>query len=118
MIVKNQEENIEMIVKKILNVQNRIGYFKQIEIIDKNSILYDIYKKDKLNVVSLHSYNPKWIGKSFKTTALAVDGVVEAIEYIDPSYFIVGVHFHPEWDDDNLIFKRLIKEGEKRLERK
>lgn len=90
----------------------------EIEIIDKNSILYDIFKKDKLNVVSLHSYNPKWIGKSFKTTALAVDGVVEAIEYIDPSYFIVGVHFHPEWDDDNLIFKRLIKEGEKRLERK
>ena len=42
---------------------------------------------------------------------------MEAIEYIDPLYFIVGVHFHPEWDDDNLIFKRLIKEGEKRLER-
>lgn len=47
MIVKNQEENIEMIVKKILNVQNRIGYFKQIEIIDKNSTdqTYEILKK-------------------------------------------------------------------------
>ena len=68
-------------------------------------------------IIFFQPYNPKWIGKSFKTTALAVDGVVEAIEYIDPLYFIVGVHFHPEWDDDNLIFKRLIKEGEKRLER-
>ena len=36
-----------MIVKKILNVQNRIGYFKQIEIIDKNSTdqTYEILKK-------------------------------------------------------------------------
>lgn len=47
MIVKNQEENIEMIVKKILNAQNRIGYFKQIEIIDKNSTdqTYEILKR-------------------------------------------------------------------------
>lgn len=47
MIVKNQEENIEMIIKKILNAQNRIGYFKQIEIIDENSNdqTYEILKR-------------------------------------------------------------------------
>lgn len=52
MIVKNQEENIEMIIKKILNAQNRIGYFKQIEIIDENSNdqTYEILKDLKKNI--------------------------------------------------------------------
>lgn len=40
--------------------------------------------------------------------------IVEAIEYKDKNYFIVGVHFHPEWDDDKSLFERLIEEGEKR----
>ena len=97
----------------IVNYDNVDTARHEIEIIDKDSILYEIFKKDKLNVVSLHSHNPKWIGKYFKTTAVAVDGVVEAIEYKDKNYFIVGVHFHPEWDEDKLIFKRLIGEGEK-----
>lgn len=46
-IVTNQEENIEMLIKKILNMQNRIGYFEKIEIIDKNSTdqTYEILKK-------------------------------------------------------------------------
>lgn len=79
-----------------------------------SSILYSIYKTNKLSVVSLHSYDFKFVGKDFKASAKAIDGVNEAIEYNDPNYFILGVHFHPELDDNNLIFERLIAEGEKR----
>lgn len=82
--------------------------------IDKNSLIYSIYQKESMSVVSLHSYNPKWIGKHFKITALAPDGVIEAIEYNKEDYFILGVHFHPELENNHLIFKKLINEGKKR----
>ena len=45
--VKNKEENIEMIIRKIMHAQNKNGYFKEIEIIDENSSdeTYEILKK-------------------------------------------------------------------------
>ena len=46
-IVKNKEENIEMIIKKIIHAQSQIGYFRKIEIIDNNSTdqTYEILKR-------------------------------------------------------------------------
>ncbi len=46
-IVKNKENNIEIITRKIMYLQNQLGYFKNIEIIDNNSIddTYKILKK-------------------------------------------------------------------------
>lgn len=121
---KLKEENDETLLAKILspnihgdvkvNYDNVDEARHEIEISDKNSILYEILKKEKLNVVSLHNYNPKWIGKDFKVTAKAKDGVIEAIEFKDNKYFILGVHWHPEWDKDRLLFKRLIEEGKSR----
>ncbi len=48
---------------------------------------------------------------------MADDGIIEEIEYYDNNYFIMGVCFHPEWDDNNKIFKRLILEAYKRYEK-
>jgi gamma-glutamyl-gamma-aminobutyrate hydrolase PuuD len=125
---KLKDENDGTLLKKlespnihgdiIVNYDNIDAARHEVEIIDKSSILYDIFKKDKLNVVSLHNYNPKWIGKNFKVTAKATDDVIEAIEFNNKDYFILGVHWHPEHDNDNLLFKRLIKEGEKRSDGK
>ena len=46
-IVKNKEENIEMIIKKSRHAQSQIGYFRKIEIIDNNSTdqTYEILKR-------------------------------------------------------------------------
>lgn len=45
--VKNEEENIEMIIRKIIYVQNKIGCLNKIEIIDENSSdqTYEILKR-------------------------------------------------------------------------
>jgi putative glutamine amidotransferase len=80
----------------------------------EDSILYDIYKTDNIDVISLHSYDFKHVGKDFKVTAFAEDGVAEAIEYNNKQYFILGVHFHPEVDGNNILFERLIEESKKR----
>lgn len=84
-------------------------------IIDKESIIYDIFKSEELNVVSLHNYALKKVAKCFRKSAISEDGIIESIEYNDNNYFIVGVLWHPEWDIDNLLFKRLVEEGEKRI---
>ena len=81
---------------------------------DKNSIIYDIFKTDELNVVSLHSHVLKRVGKQFKATTYSLDNYIESIEYADKNFFILGVQWHPEHDDDNLLFKRLILEAQKR----
>lgn len=79
------------------------------------SRLSAIYQCDQMDVVSLHGFDYKYIGSDFEVTAVAPDGVAEAIEYKDPNYFIVGTHFHPEIrENDHRIFEMLIKEAMKR----
>lgn len=82
--------------------------------INKDSILYDIYNKDKINVLSLHLKQVTNVGSDFNVSAKATDNVIEALEYKDKNYFIVGVQYHPELDD-KLIFERFINEVEKRV---
>lgn len=50
----------------------------------------------KTLVNSRHDFAVKKIKKPFKVTAVAEDGTIEAIEYIDENHFIIGVQFHPE----------------------
>ena len=51
---------------------------------------------------------------TFKATTYSLDNYIESIEYADKNFFILGVQWHPEHDDDNLLFKRLILEAQKR----
>ena len=81
--------------------------------IDKNSILYSIYKQDIINVLSLHLKQVTNVGSSLFVSARADDNVIEALEYKDNNYFIVGVQYHPELDD-KIIFTRFIDEVKKR----
>ncbi len=116
-----KEENEGTLLRKITSPNihgdikvNRNNIFTarhDIEILS-SSILYSIYKTNKLSVVSLHSYDFKHVGKDFIVSAKAPDGVCEAIEYNNDNYFILGVHFHPELEENNLIFERLIFEGQ------
>lgn len=80
----------------------------------QGTLLHDIYQKGEIKVASFHSYDFRFVGNDFMIPAHAMDGVKEAIEYKDPSRFAVGVHFHPELDEDNKIFERLINESTKR----
>ena len=81
--------------------------------INKDSILYDIYNKDTINVLSLHLKQVTNVGSSLFVSARADDNVIEALEYKDNNYFIVGVQYHPELDD-KIIFTRFIDEVKKR----
>lgn len=75
-------------------------------IIDKDSILYDIYKTDKLNMPSIHRYRLQNVVDKLKVKGIAEDGTIEVIEYNDK---IFGVQFHPENESiNNKLFKYII----------
>lgn len=78
--------------------------------VDKKSLLYKLFT-DKLYVNSRHLYKLKEVKKPFKAVAKSQDNVIEAIEYIDDSHFILGVQWHPE-DMNNMqpLYNYFLKE--------
>lgn len=89
-------------------------------LIRKNTKLYEILKKDEIAVNSRHNYHIK--DTNMKISALAEDGIIEAIEAPNSS-FNLGVQWHPELlpnDDENsnLLFDRFIEEAKRYRKRK
>lgn len=84
-------------------------------ILDKESILYNIFKKDTMVVPSFHKHNITYIKGNYIIDCKSEDGIIEGIEYNDKNYFIIGLQWHPELKEEYIdVFKRLIKECEKR----
>ena len=67
--------------------------------IKKDSKLYEILKKEELEVNSFHNYHVL-INNNYKITATASDNYVEAIE-LKKQKFHIGIQWHPEIDYDN-----------------
>ena len=82
--------------------------------INKDSILYTIYNTSLINVLSLHLKQVTNVGSDFHVSAVSPDNIIEALEYKDNNYFIIGVQYHPELDD-KVLFKRFISEVNKRV---
>ena len=58
--------------------------------------LREAFGGDSAPVNSMHHQSVKRLGQGLVISAVAPDGVVEAVEVTDPSKFIVGVQWHPE----------------------
>ncbi len=65
--------------------------------ISKGSILYKISGAVRLSVNSTHHQAIKEIGKGLVCSAVAEDGVVEAVESTNDGKYVVGVQWHPEF---------------------
>ena len=64
-------------------------------VVEKDSMLYRLYKSEKLYVNSFHHQAVAETGKHFKVTAKSPDGIIEAIESCEYKP-ILGVQWHPE----------------------
>jgi putative glutamine amidotransferase len=61
------------------------------------SLLYSLVKSTIFNVVSQHHQAIKDLADGFSICAYSVnDNIIEGIEYINNSHFVVGVQWHPE----------------------
>lgn len=78
-----------------------------------DSVLYSIYKQEKIFVNSFHHQAVSMPGKRFKVTAYAPDGVIECMESAEFKP-IMGVQWHPEWleEDGQKLFKWFINEAD------
>lgn len=72
--------------------------------IKRDSLLYDIYKKDTMEVNSYHKQSVKDVAPNFKVTAISTDGIIEAIEKDN----ILAVQWHPEILYDMKLFEKFI----------
>tara|TARA_Y100001970_G_scaffold155928_1_gene190899 strand:+ start:6767 stop:7474 length:708 start_codon:yes stop_codon:yes gene_type:complete len=75
------------------NPRNKVSHEISIK---KNSKLYKIVKSDKIKVNSAHHQSVKNIGKDFVLSALASDGIIEAIEHVSHPWCL-GLQWHPEF---------------------
>ena len=55
-----------------------------------------IYGPGEIRVNSMHHQAVNQLGKPFRVTATAPDGMIEAFETIDPTWYCLGVQWHPE----------------------
>ena len=63
---------------------------------------------NKLRVNSFHHQIIKEVAEGFKIVAKSSDGVVEAIEKIDETNFVIGVQWHPEMlSEGDVIFQEI-----------
>ena len=78
--------------------------------ISKDTTLYSIYNTEYLAVNSMHHQAVRSGGKRFKGSAMAPDGVIEAMERNEFKP-IMGVQWHPEWLEESgkNLFSWLVK---------
>lgn len=102
-LMANEENNNKPIaIGNESHYRKKVDYAHEIEINNKSK-LYNIIKKEKINVNSYHYYV---VGDktNLHISALSKEKYIEAIE-IPNKKFILGVQWHPEimydYDDDN-----------------
>ena len=64
--------------------------------ITRNSKLYNIVKSQRIKVNSAHHQSVRNLGKDFVSSALASDGIIEAIEHVKHPWCL-GIQWHPEF---------------------
>lgn len=73
--------------------------------LNTDSFLYDVYKKEVIEVNSYHKQCIKDIAPNFKIMAISEDGVIEGIQKNN----IVAVQWHPEVLHDMKLFEGFLK---------
>lgn len=81
-------------------------------IIESDSTLYKLYGSGRIAVNSFHHQAVSDPGRRFRVTAVAPDGVIEAIESSEYKS-IMGVQWHPEClgDDGQPLFRWLVRQA-------
>lgn len=81
----------------------------EIEIVEEDSAIFQILRQRHLFVNSFHHQAVKEPAASCKVSALASDGVIEAIELKEADVFCVGVQWHPEKMIRDAVFLRIFE---------
>jgi putative glutamine amidotransferase len=85
------------------------GPHRHLVLLEPNTRLEEIYGGVEIRVNSSHHQAVRQVGAKLRVSALAPDGVIEAIEAVDQNWFCVGVQWHPESDSASALDMQLIE---------
>ncbi|MDD4298795.1 MAG: gamma-glutamyl-gamma-aminobutyrate hydrolase family protein [Bacilli bacterium] len=88
-------------VKELTNIVHKVSF-------EENSKLYNMFGSS-IDVNSHHQYALPRVAEPMKIVGTAPDGVIEAIEHVDPNIFAIGVQWHPEnMENMQPLFKEFV----------
>jgi putative glutamine amidotransferase len=85
------------------------GPHRHLVLLEPNTRLEEIYGGDELRVNSSHHQAVRQVGAKLRICARSPDGVIEAIESTNSSWFCVGVQWHPESDTASALDMQLFE---------
>jgi putative glutamine amidotransferase len=85
------------------------GPHRHAVLLEPNTRIDEIYGGGEIRVNSAHHQAVCKIGTRLRVGAVAPDGVIEAIEAVDPNWFCVGVQWHPESETASALDMQLFE---------
>ena len=85
------------------------GPHRHIINLEPNTRIEEIYGDGELRVNSRHHQGVNIVAPKMRIGAKAPDGVIEAIEAVDPNWFCMGVQWHPEADTASALDMQLFE---------
>jgi putative glutamine amidotransferase len=82
---------------------------RHIVLLEPETRIEEIYGDAELRVNSRHHQAVNTVGPNMRICARCPDGVIEAIEHIDPNWFCIGVQWHPEADTASALDMQLFE---------
>jgi len=85
------------------------GPHRHAVLLNAGTRLDEIYGGGEIRVNSSHHQAVKAVGARFRVSALAPDGVIEAIEAVDQNWFCIGVQWQPESETASALDMQLFE---------
>jgi putative glutamine amidotransferase len=85
------------------------GPHRHAVLLEPNTRVDEIYGGGEIRVNSSHHQAVRVVGAKLRVSALAPDGIIEAIEAVDPNWFCVGVQWHPESETASALDMQLFE---------
>jgi putative glutamine amidotransferase len=85
------------------------GPHRHAVLLEPNTRIDEIYGGGEIRVNSDHHQAVRQVGAKVRVGALAPDGIIEAIEAVDPNWFCVGVQWHPESETASALDMQLFE---------
>jgi putative glutamine amidotransferase len=85
------------------------GPHRHAVLLEPNTRIDEIYGGGEIRVNSAHHQAVRQVGARLRVGATAPDGVIEAIESVDPNWFCVGVQWHPESETASALDMQLLE---------
>jgi putative glutamine amidotransferase len=85
------------------------GPHRHAVLLEPDTRLDEIYGGGELRVNSSHHQAIRQLGTGLRVSARAPDGIIEAIEATNPSWFCVGVQWHPESETASALDMQLFE---------